>query len=65
LSTCPNGFAEGAEEEEEMTRKEVKKYTAIWNSTESLRAQWANDFGAYMEAMRMYCEMSAAIGQVS
>jgi hypothetical protein len=48
-----------------MTRKEVKKYTAIWNSTEGLRAQWKNDFDAYMEAMRMYCEMCAAVGQVS
>lgn len=48
-----------------MTRKEVKKYTAIWNSTESLRDQWRNDFDAYMEAMRMHCEMCAEMGQVS
>ena len=48
-----------------MTRKDVKKYTTIWKGTESIRDRFGNDFDAYMEAMRMYCEMCAAVGQVS
>ena len=48
-----------------MTKAQFKKCQAIWNNDAELRAEWKDDFDAYIDSMVDYYQMCDEIGQVS
>jgi hypothetical protein len=59
---APINNANGAND---MTKAQFKKCQAIWNGDAELRAEWKDDFDAYIDSMVDYYQMCNDMGQVS